>query len=69
MENGELIQMIANLGFPIAMTCYLLWYMNKMDEKHDNEVAKLREIVERNTEALLSLKESITHAITKDGSD
>lgn len=68
MEGGELIQMIANLGFPIAMTCYLLWYMNRMDERHDSEVAKLREIVERNTEALLSLKESITHAMKKDES-
>lgn len=65
METGEIITMITNLGFPICMTIYLLYYMNKLDEKHDKEVEKLREIVEKNTLALISLKEAISDAIEK----
>lgn len=69
MSIQEIQTFIGTVGFPIAMTMYLLWYMAKLDEKHDAEVSKLREIVERNTEALLSLKESITHHTEKKTGD
>ncbi len=66
METGEIVTMITNLGFPIFMTVYLLYYMNKLDEKHDKEVERLREIVEKNTIALIDLKNAISDAVKKD---
>ena len=65
MDITELVNLVGSLGFPIAMSCYLLWYMGKQDEKHDAEVSKLRDIVEKNTEALISLKETIAHTVNK----
>lgn len=69
MEAVDLFTAIKDVGYPIVMTIYLLWYMRYLDDKHDNEVSKLRDIVEKNTQAILSLTESIRFLKEKDGSD
>lgn len=46
--NGEIISLIGNLGFPIAISVYLLWERMKKTEK-------LEKVVENNTEALEKL--------------
>lgn len=45
----ELIGLIRDLGFPIAVSCYLLW-----------QIPKQGGIIERNTEAVTQLKEAIS---------
>lgn len=67
-ELNEILTLVMNVGFPAVLSFYLLRYMQHMDERHDAEVSKLRDIVERNTEALISLKESIIIQTKKDGS-
>lgn len=67
MDFTEIVTLVMNVGFPAVMAFYLLQYMQHMDERHDAEVSKLRDIVERNTEALISLKESILAQTKRDG--
>jgi len=45
----ELVQLISNLGFPIAMCCYLLYRMSKSDENHKAEMDNVTEALNNNT--------------------
>lgn len=51
--------MIANCVFPIVMCFVLIKYMNKMETRHSEETASLREVLERNTLATEELCASI----------
>lgn len=55
------IQMVSSVGFPIAMCAYTMYTMQKMNEQHREEVAKLSETIDNNTQAIndlaLKLKE------------
>lgn len=55
------IQMVSSVGFPIAMCVYTMYTMQKMNEQHREEVAKLSETIDNNTQAIndlaLKLKE------------
>lgn len=62
MDTNALIQIISNLGFPIAMCGALFWYINKQTELHKEEMHELRK------EEMHELKQSIdnnTLVITK----
>lgn len=37
------IQIIMNVGFPIAMCCAMAWYVKDTSEKHREEVRQLNE--------------------------
>ena len=41
----DITQLITNMGFPIAMCVTLMWYVNKLNEEHKEEVDKLSEAV------------------------
>lgn len=47
MEN--IIQIVAQLGFPIAMCLLMFWYVTKKDESHREEINKMSEAVNNNT--------------------
>ena len=49
MEASSIIQVVSNVGFPIAMSILLMFYMRENDQKHDEEVKNLREAIENNT--------------------
>lgn len=55
------IQMVSSVGFPIVMCVYTMYTMQKMNEQHREEVAKLSETIDNNTQAIndlaLKLKE------------
>ena len=38
---SDIAQIIATLGFPIAMCCILCWYINKRDERTDKTLGTL----------------------------
>lgn len=49
MDVTNVVQIISTVGFPIAMCLLFFWYINKMNEKHDDEVNKLSEAIHNNT--------------------
>ncbi len=55
MELSDITNIIANLGFPIAVCCVLFYYMNKQNEKHKQEIDKLSETLQGNTKVLTEL--------------
>ena len=55
----EIINFIKELGFPIAVTAYLLWQNNKQNEQHKEEMLKMTDALNNNTVALIELKDKI----------
>lgn len=55
MEVNEILNIISNVGFPIAVCVVLFYYMNKQNEKHKQEIDKLSETLQGNTKVLTEL--------------
>ena len=55
MDMGAIVNIISSVGFPIACCVYLIYINNKNEEKHADEVEKLRQTVENNTKAMIRL--------------
>lgn len=49
MDVSNIIQIITNLGFPIAVCLICFWYINKKDEKHVEEVGEMAKALNNNT--------------------
>ena len=45
----DITQIVSNLGFPIAITLYLLYYVKELNNQHREEVNELRTAIENNT--------------------
>ena len=48
MEVNEIVSLISNVGFPAAVCIALFFYMEKQNERHQNETDKLNETVPSN---------------------
>ena len=59
MDPSIVESLISTLGFPIAVSCALFWYINKQGESHKEEITALRETINENTNILHELKELI----------
>lgn len=55
IDMNVITQLISSVGFPIACCVYLIYSNNKNNEKHTEEVEKLRTTVDNNTKAMLKL--------------
>lgn len=55
MEVNDITTLVSNLGFPIVVCIALFYYMNKQNERHNNETDKLSETVQANTKVLTEL--------------
>lgn len=55
MDANGLISLISNVGFPAAVCVALFFYMEKQNERHQNETDKLNETVQSNTKVLTEL--------------
>ncbi len=55
MDFNVIIQTITTVGFPIAMCLILMWYINKTNEDHKEEIAKMSDALENNTLAITRL--------------
>ena len=53
MDN--ILQAISTVGFPIALTLILLWYIYDSSNKHKAEIDKMSEALNNNTLALTKL--------------
>lgn len=51
----ELINIISSVGFPIAMSIALFWYLQKESEQHREEVTGLREAISKLELAITTL--------------
>lgn len=52
---NDMVSIISSVGFPIACCIYLIYVNNKNEEKHAEEVEKLRVTVENNTKVMNKL--------------
>lgn len=58
MEYAEVItQVISTVGFPIAMSLIMFYFLHKEQEDHKEEMKELREVISQNNEVLASLKQ------------
>lgn len=55
MEIDSVIQLISNVGFPVAVCIALFFYMERQNERHQQETDKLNETVQSNTKVLTEL--------------
>lgn len=55
MDTNGIISLISNVGFPVAVCVALFYYMEKQNERHQNETDKLNETVQSNTKVLTEL--------------
>lgn len=49
MEISDIVTLITNVGFPIACTCALFYFLNKEREQHRVEEAELKDAINNNT--------------------
>lgn len=59
MDISNVISIIANVGYPIAMSLILLYYMRENDKTHDEEVSNLRSALENNTIVMQQLVDKL----------
>lgn len=50
------VQIITNVGFPIAMCLLLFYYMNKQNEKFNEILGEVKEAINQNTVAIARLE-------------
>ena len=55
MEISDITNIISNVGFPVAVCVALFFYMEKQNERHQQETDKLNETVQSNTKVLTEL--------------
>lgn len=55
MEVNEIVSIVSNVGFPVAVCIALFFYMEKQNERHQHETDKLNETVQSNTKVLTEL--------------
>lgn len=59
MDVNSIIQLVGSLGFPIVSCGALFWRMVKSDEQHKEEMSKMSEALNNNTNALVKLTERL----------
>lgn len=59
MDVNTLIQLVGSLGFPIVACGALFWRMVKSDEQHKEEMNKMSEALNNNTNAIVKLTEKL----------
>lgn len=67
MGEYEIItQLITSLGFPVVACGALFWFINKQEERRNEELEGMRTALSENTNVLGSLKELIQIIINKE---
>lgn len=58
-EFESIIQIISNVGFPIALCVYVLYLMDKRDKAHDAKESEFAAAMQENAKALSELSTMI----------
>lgn len=56
MEMQTIIEVIQNLGVPVAVLIFCGWFIVRQEDKHNEEVAALTDTLSANTEAISEIK-------------
>lgn len=59
MNYVDIINSITTIGFPAVICLICMWYINKQDERHANEIKEMRTTIENNTLAVTKLCEKL----------
>lgn len=59
MDGQVIINAISTVGFPIVMCLILLYVVNKQNEEHKEEMAKITESLNNNTLVIQHLTDTI----------
>ncbi len=59
MDINALSQLIGTVGFPIAVTAYLLWDSRQSRLDHKEEMDKVTTALNNNTEAIIHLTDKM----------
>ena len=49
MDLSTITNLISTIGFPIAISLVLMWYIMKLNDNHSNEVKALTNALNNNT--------------------
>lgn len=60
MELQEIMTAISTLGFPIVISCILLYMLDKNNKEHREEISGLQEAITNNTLVLNRILEHFT---------
>lgn len=61
MPFNEILQAVSTVGFPIVMCGVMFYYMQKNDERHQEEVSGLRDAINNNTIVMNKVLERLEH--------
>lgn len=61
MDGQVIINAISTVGFPIVMCVILLYIVNKQNEEHKEEMAKITESLNNNTLVIQHLTDTLTN--------
>ena len=61
MDGQVIINAISTVGFPIVMCIILLYSVNKQNEEHKEEMAKITESLNNNTLVIQHLTDTISN--------
>lgn len=59
VDVNVISQLVATVGFPIAVTAYLLWDSRQSRLEHKEEMDKVTTALNNNTEAIVKLSDRI----------
>lgn len=60
MEVDTIMQAIGTLGFPIVCAAALFWYVVKIGREHKEEISRLSDAINNNTNVITQLMERLT---------
>lgn len=55
MDIDIISNLISSVGFPIAVCIALFWKLNRDEERHTEELSKMTEAINNNTQAITEL--------------
>lgn len=61
MDISTISQLVGTVGFPIAVTAYLLWDAHQSRQEHAEEMDKVTTALNNNTEAIVKLSDRIAY--------
>lgn len=61
MDANTIMQLVATLGFPIVCCIALFWLIIKINDQHEEEMAKVTEALNNNTLAITKLNERLNN--------
>ena len=67
MSMDTIIQLINGVGFPIVVSIALFYQNTKQDERYQELIKDLQEVINTNTKTLSELNANLTNANKKGG--